>query len=55
MSEPKFCPNCGWALPDGPRGRQPFSITKAGVTSGGWDCYCDACSWSGDIMPDDEA
>ena len=52
MSEPKFCPNCGAPLPEGPHGRQPFGA-EAG--DGGWDCFCDICKWSGDIMPDDEA
>ena len=68
MSEPKFCPNCGAPLPEGPRGRQPFFSPDDPSSrppppgtgdrwkgDGGWDCSCDACKWSGDILPDDEA
>jgi len=49
--EPQFCPSCAAPLPEGPRGREPFSTT---VDGDGWDCYCAACKWSGDIFPDDE-
>lgn len=50
MSKPLFCPNCRAALPDGPKGAQPFTSGADGA----WDCYCGGCKWSGDIMPDDE-
>ena len=49
---PNYCPQCGGALPEGPHGAQGFEDTVA--NEGGWDCYCAACSWSGDIMPDAE-
>lgn len=54
MSRPNYCPNCAAPLPPGSHGAQGFSKTEAGESEGGWDCYCDACKWSGDIMPDDE-
>ena len=53
MSRPVFCPNCGKKLPDGPHGAQGVTNTVSG--RGGWDCYCETCKWSGDIMPDSEA
>ena len=53
MARPNFCPNCGAKLPDGSDGAQGFT---AGVEDGeeieGWECYCPACEWSGDILPD---
>ena len=55
MPRPSFCPNCGKPLPAGPQGAQPFSEDVTGIEGRGWDCYCDACTWSGDIMPDNEA
>lgn len=52
---PKFCPNCAAALPEGSHGAQDFTCYSSEGESGGcWDCYCDACKWSGDILPDDE-
>ncbi len=52
MTEPNYCPNCG----------APFSgefsavaISNPENNSCGYDCYCFACKWSGDIWPDDEA
>ena len=51
MARPNFCPNCGGKLPDGPHGAQPYSDEEG---NGGWDCYCEACEWSGDIEPDEE-
>ena len=53
MSRPIFCPNCGAKLPEGAHGAQPFVGTGL-VGEDGWDCFCDACRWSGDILPDDE-
>lgn len=56
MSRPLFCPNCGASLPEGPHGAQPFHLADedGSCDCGGWDCFCDNCQWSGDIMPDDE-
>lgn len=51
MTRPLFCPNCAAPLARTLNGAQAFS--KDG--DGGWDCYCQACQWAGDIMPDDEA
>ena len=53
MSRPNFCPHCGHKLPDGAHGAQGFTQGRTG--DGGWDCYCDICGWSGDILPDEEA
>mgnify|MGYP001589285579 CR=1 FL=1 len=50
--KPKFCPNCGKPL----RGRnaiQPFT-TRITQTIIGYDTYCKACGWSGDISPDEK-
>ena len=52
MARPLFCPNCGKSLPKGPHGAQGFTNTMTG--DGGWDCFCAACKWSGDILPDSE-
>mgnify|MGYP001609832769 CR=1 FL=1 len=47
---PKFCPHCGARLDD-PNGA--YSTTTTGPSpKTGWDCFCDRCSWSGDIFPD---
>lgn len=50
MTRPRYCPNCAKALSDESHNTQAFSSGE----DGGWDCYCDACEWSGDIFPDDE-
>lgn len=54
MTRPNYCPRCGEPLPDGPHGAQPFKVSMDAGADGGWDCYCEVCKWSGDIMPDDE-
>ena len=51
MTRPRYCPNCGVPLSQDPNAAVPFRTRLEGS---GWDCYCDACKWSGDIMPDDE-
>jgi len=54
---PRFCPGCGARLPDGAHGAQPFSHDdKASDDEArwSWNCYCDACHWSGDISPESE-
>ena len=48
---PLFCPNCATLLPDGSHAPQEFGTTD-GSEETGWDCFCNACHWSGDIMPD---
>lgn len=52
MSRPSFCPNCGAALPDDDRAAVPIGDPK--TVDGGYECYCGACGWPGDILPDDE-
>ena len=60
MTRPRFCPNCGAAFPeksvDVDYNIQPYgpgpSIAPEHIT--GYDCYCKACKWSGDIEPDGE-
>lgn len=52
MSRPYFCPNCGTALRPDERPAVPISDPETG--DGGYDCYCVACGWSGDVYPDDE-
>ena len=54
---PNFCPNCAAPLPEGSHGAQGFSHIELMEDAEGWDCFCDACYWSGDILPDfpDEA
>ena len=52
MSRPYFCPNCGAAL--SPEERAAVKIYDPGTGNGGYDCYCDACTWSGDVYPDSE-
>lgn len=49
---PKYCPNCAALLPEGPHGAQEFG-SEGSVNIEGWDCYCPACEWSGDILPDE--
>ena len=51
MTRPNFCPNCAAPLAETPHGAQPFTAEG----DGGWDCFCDACKWGGDILPDEEA
>ena len=48
---PKWCPNCATRLPEGAHGAQGFSDTEESDATG-WDCFCEACYWSGDIIPD---
>lgn len=63
---PKHCPGCGEPfpgetvaapgpsnalqsrLPDGNCDRMP--LNDGGEIT--WDCWCPACDWSGDILPD---
>ena len=45
---PKFCPNC--AMPLHAVGME----TTDPDPENGWDCFCQACHWSGDIFPDCE-
>ncbi len=52
MSRPAYCPGCGSTLPGDERTAVPISDPESG--DGGYDCYCEACGWSGDILPDDE-
>lgn len=50
---PKFCPNCAAELSLGPHRVQKFTTTSdPDLSEDGWDCFCNACSWSGDIYPD---
>ena len=51
---PKFCPNCGESLPEGPYGAQPYTYPGESGEGAieGWDCCCSECGWSGDIEPD---
>ena len=53
MSRPSFCPNCGAAL-SSDEGTVAVPITDPETGDGGYDCYCPACDWSGDVYPDDE-
>ena len=48
---PRFCPNCAAPLSEEPHGAQEFT-PGARPDRNGWDCFCDACHWSGDILPD---
>lgn len=52
MSRPAYCPGCGSTLPGDERTAMPILEPESG--DGGYDCYCGACGWSGDIYPDDE-
>ena len=52
MSRPKFCPNCSTAVDENYNYAVPFSADSYGRERRGWDCYCDGCQWSGDILPD---
>lgn len=52
---PHYCPNCGKPLSsiqsywdDSSRPSTPENPFR-GI---GYDCYCDDCHWSGDIIPD---
>ena len=52
---PLFCPNCATPLLLGVHGAQPWSAAPGPYSEEseeGWDCFCNACYWSGDIMPD---
>ena len=51
LQRPNFCPNCAGPLPDGSHGAQPYEIDEDHMI--GWDCYCDACGWGGNIEPDE--
>lgn len=48
---PNYCPNCGEALPKARNYAVPIVY---GESDGGYDTYCPACGWSGDILPDSE-
>ena len=50
-SQPKFCPACGAAL-EGETATVAIIDERSG--DGGYDCYCEACGWSGDMFPDAE-
>ena len=56
MNRPLFCPACGAPLPEGPHGAQEFGRREPGELEDetGYDCHCDTCKWSGDILPDEE-
>ena len=49
---PKFCPNCAAPLPTVSHNTQPWGCDAESYSIEGWDCFCDACGWSGDIVPD---
>jgi len=49
--QPNFCPNCGRRFANEGNSRVPFGIVESEAIVG-WDCFCDACYWSGDIEPD---
>lgn len=51
MSRPNHCSNCGAAL-QGDNAAVGTYDDRSG--DGGYDTYCQACGWSGDIMPDAE-
>lgn len=64
LTPPRFCPGCGAEFRDTKESRalmpigQPFgpSLDRAELEpeiTWGWDCYCVACEWSGDIRPDE--
>lgn len=50
-NRPRFCPACGAAL-EGETAA--VAIIDEGSGDGGYDCYCEACGWSGDVFPDAE-
>ena len=52
MTRPKYCPNCGTLLTDE---YSAEAISSTMENRPGYDCYCSACEWSGDIWPDDES
>lgn len=57
MTRPRYCPACAAPIPPGDRWAMPIaSVDREGrpVPPYGYDVYCAACGWSGDIMPDDE-
>ena len=37
------------------RENSAVGIWHTDESGAGYDCYCSACEWSGDIWPDDEA
>ena len=56
LHPPNFCPSCGGKLRDD---KQPFWADSARMEQPddpfrgiGYDCYCENCGWSGDIVPD---
>lgn len=62
---PRFCPGCAAPLVDVagscalmpigvPAGRSGDYAELGPDDPWGWDCYCAACGWSGDISPDEE-
>lgn len=48
---PKFCPDCGAGLTGE---TAAVAIEEDRTGDGGYDVYCEACGWSGDVWPDDE-
>ncbi len=63
MLRPNFCPACGARLPEGDRYAMPTERSRdCPASSGrnallawrGFDVYCPACEWSGDIEPDEK-
>ena len=58
VPRPIYCPNCTTELAPDDGGASPFTIINAPVAqylphTDGFECFCDACHWSGDILPDD--
>lgn len=61
LHPPNYCPNCGETLPQTEIHRMPFWVdsgrreTPKNPFKGiGYDSFCPNCSWSGDIIPDDD-
>ena len=55
--KPRFCPNCGKPLKDvvtcqAVHGSLPPKRCFVKEAEIEFDCYCDACKWSGEISPD---
>jgi hypothetical protein len=52
---PHFCPNCGESLSE-PISYWADSHRQSTIDNPfkglGYDCWCDNCHWSGDILPD---
>lgn len=52
MIKPKYCPHCGARLVDDHGWIQAYLDNYDISRVQGYDCYCDNCTWSGNIEPD---